>query len=69
MRWKIEFLDDSTNEFSECMTTICDGSLEHAKILARAETARARAKCRADGYQIRDMEESGRIVFLEHFKL
>jgi hypothetical protein len=69
MRYKIEFLEDSTNQYSECMTTVCDGTLEHAKALARAETARAKAECKADGYQVRDMQEAGRIVFLEHFNV
>jgi hypothetical protein len=42
---------------------------KRATALARAETAPANAKFKADGYQIRDLQKAGRIVFLEHFNL
>jgi hypothetical protein len=34
--FKIEFLDDSTNEFSECMTVDCEDTLAVAEAMARA---------------------------------
>jgi hypothetical protein len=68
MRYKIEFLEDSTNEYSECMTMPCDGTLEIASALARSQSAHAKSKYHADGYQIRDMDDA-RIVFLEHFNI
>jgi hypothetical protein len=65
--FKIEFLDDSTNEFSECMTVDCEDTLAVAEAMARAYATIAKAVHKADGYQIRDMDAAGRIVCLEHF--
>jgi hypothetical protein len=67
MRFKIEFLEDSTNVHSVCLRTFSPGPLEQAISDAQERASVAKRMRKVDGYQIRDLDEEGRIVWLERF--
>lgn len=60
MRFKIEYLTDCLNERSVFLTAFDLGPLEHT-----VERALEQAPADADGAQIRDLQEAGRIVWSE----
>ena len=66
MRYKIEFLKDSTDATSVCFHVFSPGPLEVAKREA-AELGRTEMLESADGVQIRDFNDGAGIVWLKHF--
>lgn len=67
MRFKIQYLSESTDERSVCRSILSDA----ADLACAQSQARARLgliERAADGYQIRDLE-TGKIVSLECFNL
>lgn len=69
MRYKIEYLRESTKEDSVCHTvTIWAETLDEAGKAAFAESFVPRRILGADGFQIRDLSEGGAIVALETFE-
>ena len=66
MRYRIEYLSESTDERSVCLTMLAEGSedeaIEHAWL-------RAHEALGANGFQIRDLERDGAIVMFETFSL
>ena len=68
VRFKIQFLTETTRENSVCHTKFSDADdLALARRHATDFAPRAKAEFHATGYQIRDLQESGRIVALENF--
>ncbi len=68
MRFKIEFLRETTEAHSVCHArSVRARELEVAQFQAQAWAQDAKRKFGADGFQIRWMEDSGRIVFVESF--
>ena len=64
MRYRIEYLAESTNECSVCKQVLCDGALEGAVAKAWTDASEATG---ANGFQIRDLDHEARIVVLETF--
>lgn len=67
MRFKIQYLSESTDEHSVCRSVLSDA----ADLVCAESQARERLgpiEQAADGYQIRDLE-TGKIVSLECFNL
>ncbi len=67
MRYRIEYLRESTEEESVCLRKDVRGDLDMASWQARMGGADARLRHCADGFQIRDLTDAGRIVALETF--
>lgn len=67
MRYRIEYLIETTDEDSVCQSGELDGDLERAELLARLNGNTMKRAHQAGGYQIRDMSDGGRIVALESF--
>jgi hypothetical protein len=67
MRYRIEYLIESTEEQSVCETAAVDGDLETVERLAKAGAAMARIAYGAGGFQIRDLEREGRVITIETF--
>ncbi|MCX7357937.1 MAG: hypothetical protein NT015_07335 [Alphaproteobacteria bacterium] len=65
MRYSIEYLRESTDETSVFATVLHSGSLADTMTLAAG--GEARGDLNADGYQVRDLDDGGKIVWLEHF--
>ncbi len=67
MRYRIEFLTETTDEHSVCQSGDIEGDLLRAEMQARMQGQRMREALQADGFQIRDLNDGGRIVALESF--
>jgi hypothetical protein len=68
MRFRIEYLTETTEQNSVCHTrSLGEGNLLLVSMQAHAWSARPRTKFGADGFQIRDLADNGRIVALETF--
>lgn len=67
MRYRIEYLVETTDEHSVCQVGDADGDLMRAELLARIQGERMRQAFQAGGFQIRDLNDGGRIVALETF--
>lgn len=67
MRYRVEFLTETTQEKTVCSTIAAGADLTAAEWYARVRGAEARQKFNAGGFQIRDLEDKGRIVTLESF--
>ena len=67
MRYRIEFLKESTDEYSVCKTAEVESDLDGAELQARLEAERIKALFASGGFQIRDLKDGGRIVALGTF--
>ncbi|GAM99264.1 hypothetical protein U91I_02910 [alpha proteobacterium U9-1i] len=67
MRYRIEYLFESTDERSVCHSAVTEGNLNDAEEAARRGRVLAQLSFGADGFQIRDLRDKGRIVSLEPF--
>lgn len=67
MRYRIEYLVETTDEYSVCQSGEIDGDLDGVELQARLSSATMRQAYRAGGFQIRDLADDGRIVALESF--
>lgn len=65
--FRVEYLIETTEEDTVCSSLVADCDLVSAEWLARARGAAARREFNADGFQIRDLTDDGRIVALETF--
>ena len=66
MRYRIEYLTESTDERSVCLTMFAEGSVGQ---VTEQAWRRAHEALGADGFQIRDLDQDGLIVMLETFSL
>jgi hypothetical protein len=67
VRYRVEYLTENTKEETVCVSIDADCDLATAEWFARARGADARKRHKADGFQIRDLTDAGRIVALETF--
>ena len=67
MRYRIEFLKESTDEYSVCKTAEVESDLGGAELQAWLEAERIKPLFASGGFQIRDLTDGGRIVALEAF--
>lgn len=65
--FRVEYLIETTQEETVCLSLVADCDLISAEWLARARGAAARREFNAEGFQIRDLSDAGRIVALETF--
>ena len=62
MRYRIEFLKESTDEYSVCKTAEVESDLGGAELQAWLEAERIKPLFASGGFQIRDLTDGGRIV-------
>ena len=67
MRYRIEYLMQTARGDAVCQTAEAEGNLELAELLARLNGENMKLAFHAGGFQIRDLEDGGRIVALESF--
>ena len=68
MRYRVEFLREPTEEQSVCHARAMSAdTIDIAQMQALAWSGRARNVFGAGGFQIRDLDDQGRIVALEEF--
>ena len=67
MRYRVEYLVESTEEETVCWSIDTRGTLEAAGWQARVQGEKARREYGAGGFQIRDLTDRGCIVALETF--
>lgn len=67
MRYRVEYLTETTEEETVCVSIDANCDLQTAEWFARARGADARKRHHAEGFQIRDLDDQGRIVALETF--
>lgn len=67
MRYRVEYLTETTEEDTVCVSIDAHCDLATAAWFARARGADARKRYKAEGFQIRDLDDAGRIVALETF--
>lgn len=67
MRYRIEYLVETTDEHSVCQSGDIEGDLYRAELQARLNGERMRKALQVGGFQIRDLNDGGRIVALETF--
>lgn len=68
MRYRVEYLTETTEEETVCVSIDADCDLVTAEWFARARGVDARKRYNAEGFQIRDLDDAGRIVALETFE-
>ena len=68
MRYRVEFLNETTEEASVCHAAETNDELEVAEMRAFLAAGRMRKEFGAEGFQIRDLKSEGRIVVLENFE-
>lgn len=68
MRYRVEYLTEATEDETVCVSIDAECDLTTAEWFARARGADARKRYNAEGFQIRDLEDAGRIVALETFE-
>jgi hypothetical protein len=67
VRYRVEYLTETTEEERVCVSIDANCDLATAEWFARARGADARKRHNAEGFQIRDLDDAGRIVALETF--
>lgn len=67
MRYRVEYLAENAEEETVCVSIDAECDLTTAAWFARARGVDARKRYRAEGFQIRDLTDEGRIVALETF--
>jgi len=67
MRYRIEYLIETTEEETVCAVVETAADLDSVEWQARVGGVDARRRHGAGGFQIRDLEDHGRIVALETF--
>jgi len=67
VRYRVEFLMETTEEISVCHAADTNDELEVAEMRAFLAASRMRREFGADGFQIRDLKSQGAIVVLETF--
>jgi hypothetical protein len=67
MRYRVEYLTETTEEGSVCHVTDAEGDLDSVEFMARLRGADAAALFGASGFQIRDVDNRDRIVALQTF--
>ena len=67
VRYRVEFLSETTEEKSVCHIAETNDELEVAEMRAFLAASRMRHDFGAEGFQIRDLRREGRIVVLESF--
>lgn len=67
MRYRVEFLIETTEEDSVCHTLDAEGHLDGVELLAFARSVEMKTKHGAEGFQIRDLSNNDCIVALETF--
>ncbi len=67
MRYRVEYLTETTDVGTVCIAIEAACDRVAAEWLARARGADARRRYNAEGFQIRDLSDAGRIVTLEWF--
>jgi hypothetical protein len=67
VRYRVEYLTETTEAETVCVSIDANCDLATAEWFARARGADARKRHRAEGFQIRDLDDAGRIVALETF--
>lgn len=67
MRYRVEFLNETTEEQSVCHSAETNDELEVAQMRAFIAASRMRREFGAEGFQIRDLRSAGRIVLLATF--
>jgi hypothetical protein len=68
VRYRIEYLMQTAEGDTVCQTAEAEGNLELAELQARLNGENMRRAFDAGGFQIRDLEDGGRIVALESFE-
>jgi hypothetical protein len=68
VRYRVEYLTENTEEETVCVSIDAECDLATAEWFARARGADARKRHNAEGFQIRDLTDDGRIVALETFE-
>jgi hypothetical protein len=68
VRYRVEFLTETSEEDTVCVAIDAECDLVTAEWFARARGADARKQFNAEGFQIRDLDDAGRIVALESFE-
>lgn len=67
MRYRIEYLMQTVHGDAVCQTAEAEGNLELAELQARLNGENMKRAFQAGAFQIRDLEDGGRIVALESF--
>ncbi|HYD85861.1 MAG TPA: hypothetical protein VEA80_00135 [Vitreimonas sp.] len=67
MRYRIEYLIETTDEYSVCQSGEIEGDLDRVELQARLNSEKMKLAHQAGGFQIRDLMDGGRIVALESF--
>lgn len=67
MRYRVEYLSETTEEVSVCHTADSNDELEVVEMRAFLAASRMRREFGAEGFQIRDLKSQGAIVVLETF--
>lgn len=67
MRYRVEFLVETTDEESVCQSIEAEGHLDGVELLAFARSREMKTKHGAAGFQIRDLNDGELIVALETF--
>ena len=67
MRYRVEYLTETTEELSVCHVTDAEGDLDSVAFMARLRSAAAAAEFGASGFQIRDIGNHDQIVALQTF--
>ena len=67
MRYRVEYLTETTEEASVCHVTDAEGDLDSVEFMARVRGADAAVQYGASGFQIRDVANKDRIVALQTF--
>lgn len=67
MRYRVEFLRQTTGEVCVCDAAESNDELELAQMRALLASARMRRDFGAEAFQIRDLKSQGRIVLLATF--
>lgn len=69
MRYRIEYLTETTEQNSVCHTrSLPENNLLIVAMQAHAWSARPRTQFGAGGFQIRDLADNGRIIAIETFE-
>jgi hypothetical protein len=67
VRYRIEFLSETTEDMSVCHAADTNDELEVAEMRAFLAASRMRRDFGAERFQIRDLKSEGRIVVLARF--
>jgi hypothetical protein len=67
VRYRIEYLTETTEESSICHAVEAEGYLDGVELLAQVQAPKVKLRYGADGFQVRDLGADGRIVILQTF--